>query len=635
MIELKARFPLTGGARRRLDLFAYLPAQLQINQRSLPRERFLSGVISHARYQVRREGLDILISDHPDNPLWRLEHVEGGSRQRADGSQEEDRDAGAADAGGTQALDADDLHVEGGDAGGHAAQYGGSTDHPQSDDHPQSGDYHHAPYDSQYELRMVCNLFHSAFKEELRDAVAAGASDGGAHAPHGAPVASDGVDSVAGGARGASGRADGCGGEAGASGGGHSVAGGARDASDSVADGTSGDRSVSGRGGPASAGSSGASTGVARVVMRGRAVLDRCERVLMDHEDIAQPAREYLWGTTARRVARTIISEGRKPASGISRTPPGAAVKPASGAGDLPVGDWDRAGGPPPGHGAGADGPTAGQGPRASGLTRQERELLDEWLREIEATAERWGVVTLHADPDQVARDAELKKWVQSILYLPARDSNRNQRIFQVAAALAAGLAMTVAVIATVFAEARWSGGSLPWALALIGAYIVKDRVKEGTRAVLVRRIPGLVQDRVTLLSEPDDGVRSPRRRVVARRVAVLRFPYAPNGLSCVQLQKRFTFRLRRMRRHQRVDAVVEILRVDVSDWLQRMDRAWKYWPRRTAEGELELASVPRKYTIYVRATIDSRNDAWYQITATRQEITDITELPEAPFGAQ
>ncbi|MFO8042698.1 MAG: hypothetical protein R6U25_05820 [Alkalispirochaeta sp.] len=431
MIELKARFPLTGGARRRLDLFAYLPAQLQINQRSLPRERFLSGVISHARYQVRREGLDILISDDPDNPLWRLEHA--------------------------------------------------------------------FETDPSYELRMVCNLFHSALKEELREAVTGG-----------------GV--------------------------------------------------------------------VDEVVARGRHALKRCERVLLRHADIAQPAREYLWGTTARRVARTILSHQNRPATPVSP---------------------------------------------------EERKHLEEWLRELESAAERWGVVTLHADPDQVARDAELKKWVQSILYLPARESSRNQRIFQVAAALAAGLAMTVAVIATVFAEARWSGGSLPWALALIGAYIVKDRVKEGTRAVLVRRIPGLVQDRVTLLSEPDDGVRSPRRRVVARRVAVLRFPCAPKGWSCVQLQKRFTFRLRRMHRHRRVDAVVEILRVDVSDWLQRMDRAWKYWPRRTAEGDLELASVPREYTIYVRATVDSRDDAWYRITATRQEITDITELTEAPFGAQ
>ncbi|HKK49409.1 MAG TPA: hypothetical protein VJ932_09940, partial [Alkalispirochaeta sp.] len=154
-----------------------------------------------------------------------------------------------------------------------------------------------------------------------------------------------------------------------------------------------------------------------------------------------------------------------------------------------------------------------------------------------------------------------------------------------------------------------------------------KDRVKEGTRAVLVRRIPGLVQDRVTLLSEPEDGVRSLRRRVVARRVAVLRFPDAPSGWSCLQLQKRFTFRLRRMNRHHRVDAVVEILRVDVSDWLQRMDHAWKYWPRRTATGELELASVPREYTLYARVDIDGADPHWYRITATREEITGITGI--------
>jgi hypothetical protein len=461
MIEVKARFPLTGGPRRRLDLFAYLPAQLQINQRSLPRERFLSGVISHARYQVRREGLDILVSDDSDNPLWRLEHGgEPTARGRAAG--------------------------------------------PAHDD---------APYDPVYEIRMVCNLFHSAFKEELRDAVAAG--------------------------------------------------------------------------------------GVEQVVTRGRSALDRCERVFARFGDIAQPAREYLWGTTARRVARTILSEDKKRGSHV----PDAETAPASTA--------------------------------ESSVSTVEWDLLEEWLRELESTAKRWGVVTLHADPDQVARDADLKKWVQSILYLPGRESNRNQRVFQAIAAVAAGLAMTVAVVATVFAESRWSGGSLPWALALIGAYIVKDRVKEGTRAVLARRIPGMVQDRVTLLSEPDDSVRSLRRRVVARRVAVLRFPDAPEGWTCLQLQKRFTFRLRRMDRHRRVDAVVEILRVDVSDWLQRMDRAWKYWPRRTPEGALDLASVAREYTFYAQVDIDGTEADWYRITATREEITDITALPEAPFDAR
>ncbi|HKK49764.1 MAG TPA: hypothetical protein VJ932_11755, partial [Alkalispirochaeta sp.] len=270
MIEVKARFPLTGGARRRLDLFAYLPAQLQINQRSLPRERFLSGVISHARYQVRREGLDILTSDDSDNPLWRLEHA--GER------------------------------------------------------------------DPNYEIRMVCNLFHSAFKEELRDAVASG--------------------------------------------------------------------------------------GVEQVVARGRSALDRCERVFARYDEEAQPAREYLWGTTARRVARTILAQE-------------------------------------PAESAGATAESAGAAATSAGVTR-DLALLRQWLGELEETATRWGVVTLHADPNQVTRDAALKKWVQSILYLPGRESNRNQRVFQAIAAVAAGLAMTVAVVATVFAESRWSGGSLP-----------------------------------------------------------------------------------------------------------------------------------------------------------------------------
>lgn len=472
MIELKARLPLSAGARQRLDLFFYLPEQLQLDARTLPRDRFLSGVVTHSRYQVRREGLDILTSTDDDNPLVRI----------------------------TALLDDAGYDAE---AGAEAGGGGNTGDTPADADRIR---------ECIYELRMAGNLFHSAFKDELRAA---------AEAP---PVAAV-VD-----------RADAA----------------------LAAVGTVCRRILDGSGASPSS---------------------ECRQAVVR-------MREYVWSTTIRRTARTIL-------------------------------DGD--------------------------LSPEDTATLRPWLRRLEDQAADWGFEPLAGTTDTLRRDGELKRWIQSILYLPARGSRRNDRVFQVVAAVAAGLAMTVAVLATVFANSRWAGGSLPWAIALVGAYIVKDRIKEGVRVILVRRVPGLVQDRVTLLSEPVDvalrhtggtarRVPSVRRRTIGRKVAMLRFVDAPAGWTGVQLQKRFRFRMRRVRRHRRANAVVEIIRIDVGDWLARLDREWKYWPVRGADGSLRLARVPREYDFYA-AVRQGEMWRWYRIRATREAVVGIA--PSSPLIAE
>lgn len=424
IVEVKARFPLDRGARQRVDLDLFLPEQLRIDADSVPRGRVLAALLTHTRYQVRREGMSLLDSDDPDNPLVRI-------------------------ASGESDLD--------------------------------------------YEVRMFCNLFHSAIKDELRSAL-----------PSTNPI----------------------------------------------------DRPR-------------------RVLARFQAVTDP---VRADDRTEAIPRGwTYLLTSTARRLAYRIH--------------------------DIRYGENDS--------------------------SRSSNGALVEWLDKLIARGKELGFDPLQADADAVNRDSALKKWVQSLLYLDVRESKSRDRWFQVIAGVAAGIAMTVAVLATVFAEQRWAGGSLPWAIAAVGAYIVKDRIKEMLRRGLVHLVPGLVQDRIDVVRDTDVGI-------VARKDIVIRYPVETRSIESeswrpVSIQKRFRFRVSRIISvHRRVDAIIEIMRLDVGEWLSRMDRSWKVWPVRNDRDEIELRHVPRRYTLFAR--LGAVQPRWYQIAATRERVISVTEIDGSPF---
>jgi hypothetical protein len=425
IVEVKARFPMDRGARQRVDLDFFLPEQLRIDANSVPRDRVLAALLTHTRYQVRREGMALLDSDDPDNPLVRIAARDGN-------------------------LD--------------------------------------------YEVRMFCNLFHSAIKDELRSAE-----------PTSNPIATS-----------------------------------------------------------------------RRVLERFKAVTD--PRRGDDSTDAIFRGWYYLLSSTARRLSYRLH--------------------------DARHGD---------------DGTIDEAGIAA----------IAAWLDELIATGREMGVDPLQADADAVSRDSALKKWVQSLLYLDVRESKSRDRWFQVIAGVAAGIAMAIAVLATVFAEQRWAGGSLPWAIAAVGAYIVKDRIKEILRSGLVHLVPRLVQDRIDVVRDPEVGI-------VARKDVVIRYPLEAESIESeswrpISIQKRYRFRVSRiLASHRRVDAVIEIMRLDVGEWLSRMDRSWKLWPIQTEGGEIELRHVPRRYTVFVRVGGDEPR--WYELQATRERVVSTTEIGASPF---
>lgn len=104
-------------------------------------------------------------------------------------------------------------------------------------------------------------------------------------------------------------------------------------------------------------------------------------------------------------------------------------------------------------------------------------------------------------------RASKLKKWSQSILYLQPTELKTPKRIGNILAGAAAGVAMTFAVIASIFAEKIFLKNSYQWALIVILVYIFKDRIKETLRLLFNALVPRLLADSVSTFSSPRTGI--------------------------------------------------------------------------------------------------------------------------------
>ncbi len=187
-----------------------------------------------------------------------------------------------------------------------------------------------------------------------------------------------------------------------------------------------------------------------------------------------------------------------------------------------------------------------------------------------------------------VYRESLLKKWAQSALYMTQQPSKLPQRIVHIAAGTAAAVAMAFAVGATILADRLFASYSLPWAILIVVAYIFKDRLKEILRGLLMAIMPGLVADRRQRLVDPATGQSVGRSSFRVRFVAPASLPgqvvqlrnQNANPLrrvlppeNVIHLHKEVRLDSRRLlKRHQRLEAVAEILRLRLDQWLANMD---------------------------------------------------------------
>ena len=106
-----------------------------------------------------------------------------------------------------------------------------------------------------------------------------------------------------------------------------------------------------------------------------------------------------------------------------------------------------------------------------------------------------------------IYRSGLLKKFVSSVLFLEISKAKESRPAAEIIAAVAAGVAMLFATIAGLVSQARWGLNSLPFVLALIGSYILKDRIKDWLKQYFSRKMTRLLADYDVRIRDPETGV--------------------------------------------------------------------------------------------------------------------------------
>lgn len=212
-------------------------------------------------------------------------------------------------------------------------------------------------------------------------------------------------------------------------------------------------------------------------------------------------------------------------------------------------------------------------------------------------------------------RESVLKKWTQAALYMKTKDSRTPKRMGHILAGAAAGLAMTFAVIATVYAERLFLRNTGPWALLIILSYILKDRIKDGLKEIFGRLMPRILADRIYELLEPT------KKREAARSYVIVKFGLGKEQPEDVQkcrnqeanpfsaiLPAENVLHYNRhviingrilLSRHTRLDALVQVTRIGIEDFLDNMDDPEEI-QYRLENGERKLVSGNRVYHIHL-----------------------------------
>ncbi|MDC7225527.1 MAG: hypothetical protein PQJ61_02045 [Spirochaetales bacterium] len=187
-----------------------------------------------------------------------------------------------------------------------------------------------------------------------------------------------------------------------------------------------------------------------------------------------------------------------------------------------------------------------------------------------------------------VYRQSVLKKWSQSVMYLNKEQSFQPERITQIIAGTAAAVAMSFAVAATILTNRYFPQNTVFWGLALVFAYILKDRIKETLRSGLKVIFPMAVADRMSTLKDAAVQKRIGHYKSFVSFHTAENVPYDINkarGMErkpfqdilpsenvilynhIIRLDGKKIYRI-----HKRIDSITEIIRLELHKFIQLMD---------------------------------------------------------------
>ncbi len=254
-----------------------------------------------------------------------------------------------------------------------------------------------------------------------------------------------------------------------------------------------------------------------------------------------------------------------------------------------------------------------------------------------------------------VARVNALKKWVLAVLHLRVQSSRRTERVQDALFGIAAAVAMAVAVSLQLLA--LWTVGTpanpqvgattlLSFVGLTVGGYILKDRLKDRLKVWFQTGIPYWLYDRRQELRVEAGGgsvgsVEETVRLLRAAEVVPMVMRLRDAGEEPLFAEQRAADDVIHYRRKLRLDAdraraqahemtaVDEILRLNVTRWLRRMDDPARALLRLDAQGHISIVTATKVYrvTMIVAHGEPERRYAKYAVVLTRDGIERIEPL--------
>lgn len=185
-------------------------------------------------------------------------------------------------------------------------------------------------------------------------------------------------------------------------------------------------------------------------------------------------------------------------------------------------------------------------------------------------------------------RESMLKKWSQSAMYMRSSESKLPRNITHILAAVAAGTAMLFAVLAAIYAERFFVKNSMAWAVVIILAYVFKDRIKDILKEIFSRILPRMLADRIDRLIDGASGKDAARAQLFVSFTTDEELPADIRKLRGTEQNPFFSIlphqnvlrytRLISLKSailrscHTRLEALTEITRIRIDDWLKEMD---------------------------------------------------------------
>lgn len=230
-------------------------------------------------------------------------------------------------------------------------------------------------------------------------------------------------------------------------------------------------------------------------------------------------------------------------------------------------------------------------------------------LLDIQLEMERRNFALPHPDNPEanqyfLDRMAELKKYIESELYIRSHKKNSGYLLEQLLFMLAAGIAMAFAIFINYHTRNTANQYSLPIVLLMIVSYMFKDRIKDWVKSWFRNGAGEIINDRRMRLEMRGTDIGSARQGYSSLRASnapeiVLQY-HAPSSGNEEVLHYRRILRLKRQRitslSHHPFSGVNEICRISFARLMRWMDNPSQTIFRTQPDGHTDIFTGSRTY---------------------------------------